>query len=34
MKIKMELEIDIEDYSNLLKEECVDNIQELEIIYK
>ena len=34
MKITIELEIDIEDSTELLKEECVDNIQELSIVYK
>ena len=34
MKIKIEVEIEVEDYVNLLEEECVDNLEELATIYK
>lgn len=34
MKIKIESEIEVGDSADLLKEECVENIQELAIVYK
>ena len=34
MKIKIELEIQVDNSADLLKEKCVENIQELAIVYK